>query len=254
MSSLFGEQLFGDEPPPWVANGIDFRARLVECLPPPYRPTDFNGFNVREFLERLLTPTGEDLARVVRIFEEIDTYLRPESAPEEWLRWLIVENMGWTLIPENYPVDSLGPDITSSPCLRRLLLNLHRHYKRRYTVRGIQELLREFGVIADVYDGAIYYGSYYGSYGSRHPLAGRIRVLGYEPIDFPQRTFYGGYYGGTFYYESRVIVTRAFVESLVSWSRPAGVDFMIEWVAPPVDSRATRPIPDDDEIILPFAS
>jgi hypothetical protein len=250
-SSLFGQGQFGAEVFGQLTDEYfeEYLNDYVDCIPPWLRPEES-----REFLKQFFYYAALDLATKNKTLDDLHYYINPRTSPEPWLDWMIAEWWGWTLIPEGYPLDPLGAEITSSPCKRRLLFNLHRHYKRRYTPQGIKELLEEFGVIADVYDGPIYYGGYYGSYGSRHPLAGRIRVLGFEPIEFPRRTFYGGYYGGTFYHSSRQIVTREFVESLVHWSRPAGVKIMIEWVAPPTDTRATRSIPDDDSIILPFAS
>lgn len=243
MALLHGQVLYGE-----ASNNVDFfLAQLVESQPAPYR-------EFRDFLERMLLPSAEDLDRVHNTFDLLDTYVYPESAPEEWVRWTLTEWMGWTLIPDGYPLNPrhIEQGVDSSPNLRRLLKNLHLHIKRRYTVVGVRELLREFGIIAEVYDRAIYTGGYYGTFGSRYPLRVRVRVLGYEPFFSPKRVYAGGYVGGRglYAFTTRQIITEGFVMDLIHWSRAAGVEFTVEWVCGRESNPLTERLEDDDEIII----
>ena len=209
-----------------------FLTLLVDSQPPAYR-------EFRDFLERLLLPSAEDLAAVNDTIDLLDTYVLPESAPEEWINWMLAEWFGWHLIPEGYPLARR----------RRLLANLHLHYKRRYTLVGIRDLLKEFGIIAQVYDKPLFVGGYYGSFGSRWPLNVRVRILGYEPFESPQRTYVAGYYGGAYAYRTKQILTEKFVMNLVRWERSAGVQFLVEWVSARQSVFNEAFIPDDDEIV-----
>ncbi|MEW6209828.1 MAG: hypothetical protein AB1631_15800 [Acidobacteriota bacterium] len=246
----YGQAVYNEEAYNTGSDNIDFfLARLVESLPPPYRPEDFEGFNVRGFLGRILRPSAEDLDSVNATIDRLHELIAPESAPEDWLRWILTEWFGWTLIPDGFPVN---PVVEGGPCLRRLLANLHLHYKRRYTVTGIRELLREFGIIAEVYDRPLFVGGFLGSYGvARHPLHVRIRVLSVEPFYFPRRVYVGGFIGGggTYLYQTQQIITESFIRDLVHWSRPAGVEDMIEIVTGSYSIIDDEPMPDDDEII-----
>lgn len=236
---LYGESLYqeGED------NTAFFQRLLVESLPPAYRPTDFQGFNVRDFIERFLLPVAEDLNFINAILDRLDTYVLPETAPEEWLRWILTEWYGWTLIPENYPVARL----------RRLLTNLHLHYKRRYTINGLHLLLEEFGIFNEVYDRPIYVGGYSRKYGSRFPLRFRVRVLGYEAFSRPKKVYVGNYAGGRglFAYTTPQIITERFVLNLVHWSRPASAQSLTEFVTSKQVYVNESPINDDDEIIIP---
>jgi phage tail-like protein len=231
--SLYGEQLYsaGQD------NTTFFLKRLVESLPPPYRPAEF-----RDFLERFLQPSAEDVNNANAILDALNQYVTPESAPEEWVNWILTEWFGWTLIPDGYPLSRK----------RQLLRNLYLHYERRYTVRGVRELLGEFGVVAEVYDRPIYVGGYYGSFGSRAPLHARVRVLYYEPFYFPRRAYTGGYIGGrgTYAYTTPQVITEQFVMDLIHWSRAAGVSYLVEFVTSSQQFLLTDTINDDDEIII----
>ncbi|MBI3654084.1 MAG: hypothetical protein HY231_23890 [Acidobacteria bacterium] len=230
---LYGELLYSEG----GDNTAFFLKRLVESLPAPYRPPE-----TRDFLERFLQPSAEDLARVNQTIDLLDAYVLPESAPEEWVSWMLTEWMGWTLVPDGYPLSRK----------RRLLRNLYLHYERRYTVRGVRELLREFGIVAQVYDRPIYTGGYYGTYGSRAPLRVRVRVLYYEPFSSPRRVYTGGYIGGrgTYAYTTPQIITDQFVMDLIHWSRAAGVEYLVEFVTNSQQFLLTDTINDDDEIII----
>lgn len=215
-------------------NTAFFLSLLVESLPPPYRPSEY-----RNFIERLLQPSAEDLSQVNQAFDLLDTFVYPETAPEEWIDWMLTEWWGWTLIPDGYPIARK----------RRLLTNLHLHYKRRYTVRGIRELLKEFSIVAEVYDRRPFIGGYYGSFGSNlPPLTVRIRVLGYEPFFSPQHTYVGGFWGKVIAHTTPEIITDDFVLALIRWSRPAGMQFVVEWRAASLKSPDSKYIMDDDEI------
>src|ERR1044072_404805 len=208
--SLYGETLYrvGE------LNTDFFLQRLINSQPPPY-VTPEN----RDFFERFLLPTAEDLGRINQVLDLLDTYFYPESCPEEWLDWLIIEWMGWKLIPEGYPVARI----------RRLLKNLHAHYKRRFTCRpnkaksyttdenstalekklydlesgeGIQLLLREFGFVAEVIDRPIYVGGYVGTRGITSPLNVWIRVQYFEPWEQARNTFIRGYLSHTYVYKT----------------------------------------------------
>jgi phage tail-like protein len=208
---LFNELVYNEG----LDNTEFFLSRLVESLPAPYRPAEY-----RDFIERLLRPSAEDLARVNETLDRLDTYVYPESAPEPWLDWMLAEWWGWSLIPDGYPVERK----------RRLLSNLHLHYKRRYSTLGIKELLAEFGAIAEVYDRPLYSGSYLGSYGITSPLNVWVRVLYYEPWESPQDNYIGNYIGHTYAYRTTPIVTNKFVADLCEWSRAAGVRMIVEYV------------------------
>lgn len=210
-----------------------FKNQLVESLPPNYRPEQY-----RDFLERFLLPSAEDLSRVNQTFDLLDQYVDPANAPEEWINWMLAEWWGWTLIPDGYPLERK----------RRLLGNLYHHYERRYTLRGIRELLKEFGIFSEVYDRRPFVGGYYGSFGSVMPLSVRVRVLGYEPFSSPQRTYTGGYWGGVYAHTTRQIITEDFVMSLIHWSRAAGVQFLVEWRMASFKLAQTDSIIDDDQV------
>ncbi len=261
--SLYGEALYrvGE------LNTDFFLQRLIRTQPPPY-VTPEN----RDFLERFLLPTAEDLGRINQVLDLLDTYFYPESAPEEWLDWLIIEVMGWKLIPEGYPVARK----------RRLLKNIHAHYKRRFTVgrnpnktyvtdengtaldkqlndaesgAGIRLLLREFGVVAMVIDRPLYVGSYVGQWGISSPLQSWIRILYFEPWETPRNTFVGNYVGFTYAYKTKPLVTKDFVRALLEWSRPAGTVQLVEWVTQNTRPRIevlldTQPV--QQEIIQPI--
>ncbi len=222
MSQLFGQPLYaeGDN------NTEFFLERLVESLPPAYRPPE-----TEDFLRRFLLPSAEDLAYVNRVFDLLDTYVYPESAPEEWVRWMLTEWMGWTLIPDGYPVGTTDGSGALTRGLRRLLKNLHLHYKRRYTCVGIRELLREFGVHADVIDRRLFVRGFLGKRGVSKPLTTWIRVKYVEPFETPRRTHVRGWVGHTSVYRTGLIVTRPFIEALCEWSRPAGTNQLVDFVA-----------------------
>jgi len=251
--SLYGTPLYseGDN------NTGFFLKRLVESMPPAYRPPE-----TRDFLERFLAPSAEDLAGVNQIIDLLDTYVLPESMPEQWLDWILTEWMGWTLIPDGYPVARK----------RRLLANLHAHYKRRYTVgrnttksydtieqqladpaagEGIRLLLREFGIVADVYDRPLYWGSYYGEWGVSPQLNVLIRVHYYEPWESPQHTYFGDYYGFTYFYRTTPVITNAFVAALCEWSRPAAVQMVIHFITQSTELRLDANLY-DQSILLPI--
>lgn len=235
---LYGELLYSEG----GDNTAFFLKRLVESMPPPYRPPE-----TRDFLERLLLPSAEDLNRVNGTIDILDTYVLPEQAPEGWVDWMLTEWLGWTLIPDGYPLDRK----------RRLLRNLHAHYKRRYTVGrntaksyvtnenstaiekeladpqandGIRLLLREFGVVANVYDRPLYVGNYLTEIGVGGPLDVVVRVQYYEPWESPLDTFIGGYLGNIYAYRTTPLITNAFVAALCEWSRPAGVRMVIHFI------------------------
>lgn len=215
-------------------NTAYFKNLLVESLPANYRPEEY-----RDFIERLLTPSAEDFAAVNLIYDKLDQYVDPANSPEEWIDWMLTEWFGWTLIPDGYPLARK----------RRLLKNLYRHYERRYTRRGIRELLKEFGIVAEVYDRRPFVGGYYGSYGSVMPLRVRIRILNYEPFFSPQRTYLGGYWGGVYAHTTRQIITEPFVLALIRWSRAAGVSFLVEWRMGSAKLAPTDTIIDDDSAV-----
>jgi hypothetical protein len=197
-----------------IVGNIDFLREKVDALPAPY-------LVYREFWERMFLPSAEYLAFVYSFWKNLYTYLTPATAPEEWVDWMLTEWMGWTLIPDGYPLSRK----------RRLLENLASYYKTRSTPRGIEALLREFGIVANVYDRPMYWGSYYGDYGVEPwPLHVRIRIKGYEPFFSPKRTYWGGYLGGDYYHEVTQILTDEFVVALCRWSRAAGTRMLIEWV------------------------
>jgi phage tail-like protein len=229
--AIFGEPLYGEG----SDNTDFFLNRLVESLPANYRPEEY-----RDFIERLLLPSAEDLGRANTTFDLLDTFVYPESAPEDWIDWMLAEWWGWTLVPVDYPLARK----------RRLLSNLHRHYKRRYTIAGIRELLREFGIVAEVYDRRVFTGGYYGSFGSVFPLNVRVRVLGYEPFFSPQRTYVGGYLGGIFAHTTQQIISEDFVMDLIRWSRAAGVRFLVEWRVGSLALADSVSIIDDDEVTV----
>ena len=281
--NLYGEPLYGEVNYGESANNVDFFLRyLVDTQPPAYR-------EFRDFLERLLLPTAEDLDRVHSTFDAIPSYIEPGTSPGEWLDWILTEWFGWTLIPEGYPVARK----------RRLLANLHAHYKRRYTVAanakagggsglltegglqlvaedgqplvgfvgydsidqqladpesgdGLRLLLREFGIVAEVYDRRSFVGGWYGSYGSVGPLRVRIRVLGYEPFSSPQQVYTRSFVGGRGLYghTTRQVITEEFVLALIHWSRAAGVEILVEFITGRQALLKDEPIVDDDEIII----
>jgi phage tail-like protein len=257
--SLYGVPLYSEG----NLNNAFFLKRLIESMPPPYRPPE-----TRDFLERFFAPSAEDLARVNQTIDLLDTYVLPESAPEEWLNWMLTEWMGWTLIPDGYPVLRK----------RRLLANLHAHYKRRYTVgrnttktyvsdvnstaiekqladpeagEGIRLLLREFGIVASVIDRPLYWGSYYGEWGVSDPLNVVVRVHYYEPWESPQYTYFGNYYGASYFYRTTPLITNAFVAALCEWSRPAGVQMLIHYVTQSAELRVEANLY-NQSILLPI--
>jgi hypothetical protein len=149
--------------------------------------------------------------------------------------------MGWALVPDGYPLQRL----------RRLLSNLAAHYQRRYTVSpntsksygsldeqlhdaesgdGLRLLLREFGIVAQVYDRPIYVGSYVGARGISRPLNVWVRILYFEPCEFPRNNYIGNYIGHTYAYRTKPLVTKEFALALCEWSRPAGVRMIVEFV------------------------
>lgn len=231
---------------PTTIGDVDFLKEQVESMPPAYR-IDF-----RNFVERLFLPSAEYLAFVYSTWITLYQFLQPRTAPTEWLDWLLTEVMGWTLIPTGYPEEF---PVSSEPAVlnigkRRLLQNLHAHYKRRGTVwrstktyatfddrlrdpesgAGIEMLLREFGIHAQVTDAPLYYeGGYYGEYGSEWPLQARIVVLYFEPWETATESFADDYYGNGYLHESPVIVTRDFVVDLAHWSRCAGTIIRVEF-------------------------
>lgn len=217
-----------------VDNTEFFKQYLVETQPSNYVTEDN-----RDFLGRLLLPSAEDFAWVNQTYDLLDTYIDPANAPEQWLDWMLTEWWGWTLIPDGYPLARK----------RRLLKNLYRHYERRYTCRGIRELLKEFGIVAEVYDRRPFVGGYYGSYGSVMPLRVRVRILNYEPFFSPQRTYVGGYWGGVYAHTTRQIITEPFVLALIRWSRAAGVSFLVEWRMGSAKLAQTDTIIDDDSAV-----
>jgi phage tail-like protein len=230
---IYGETLYGEG----SDNTDFFLSLLVESLPPPYRPEQY-----RDFLERFLLPSAEDLSRVNQSFDLLDRFVYPESAPEEWIDWMLAEWWGWTLIPNGYPLARK----------RRLLSNLYHHYERRYTVRGVRELLREFGIIADVYDRPLSVGGFVGSRGSQWPLKVRVFIHGYEAFFFPLRVFIGGFLGGHGLTASRTrqMITEQFVLDLIRWSRAAGAEYLVDWKAGRQALVQDAPINDDDEVIV----
>jgi phage tail-like protein len=230
---IYGEPLYGEG-----ADNTDyFLGLLVETQPPPYRPEEY-----RDFLGRFLLPSAEDLSRVNQAFDLLDTFVYPESAPEEWVEWMLAEWWGWTLIPQGYPLARK----------RRLLSNLHRHYKRRYTVTGIRELLREFGIVAEVYDRPLFVRGFTGSRGSQWPLKVRVFIHGYEAFFFPQRVFIGNFVGGhgLTAAKTRQMITEQFVLELVRWSRAAGAEFLVEWKTGRQALVRDAAINDDDEVMI----
>jgi phage tail-like protein len=258
--SLYGSPLYSE-----IGDNTGFfLKRLVESMPPAYRPRE-----TRDFLERFLLPSAEDLNRVNGVIDVLDTYVLPESAPEdEWLDWILTEWLGWSLVPDGYPVARK----------RRLLANLAAHYKRRYTVgrnttksyvtddtgtaiekqladfesgEGLRLLLREFGIVASVYDRPLYWGSYYGEWGVSGPLNVVVRVHYYEPWESPQDNYYGNYYGSTYFYRTTPLITNEFVAALCEWSRPATVQMLIHYVTQSVGLRVDASLY-DESILLPI--
>lgn len=257
--TLYGESLYSEG----QDNTSFFLKRLVESMPPPYRPAE-----TREFLEQFLLPSAEDLNAVNSVLDVLDTYALAQSAPENWLNWILIEWMGWTLIPDGYPVTRK----------RRLLANLHAHYKRRYTVgrntsnsyetddnstaiekqladpasgEGLRLLLREFGIVADVYDRPLYWGSYYGEWGVCPQLNVLVRVHYYEPWESPQNNYFGNFWGYTFLYRTTPIITNRFVAALCEWSRPAAVQTTIHFITQGVELRLDANLY-DEPILLPI--
>jgi hypothetical protein len=240
---LYGESIYGPMYGQFDVNagGIDYLKRVVDSLPWPYRPPE-----VRDFLERVYRPSAEDLARVNWFFDLLYTLVDPYTAPEEWIDWILIEWLGWKLIPEGYPLERK----------RRFLANLHAHYKRRYTTgrntsksyatledrlkdpasgEGIKLLLREFGIFAEVYDQPMFWGGFWKQHGAANtPLNVRVRVFGYEAFYHPVRTTVGSFWGpGCFYHKNKNVITQPFVMALINWSRAAGVRFLVEWVTTP---------------------
>jgi hypothetical protein len=242
--STFGAPLYGET----RNNTQYFLNRLIQTLPEAHRPPE-----ALDFLQRLLLPSAEELDYVNGVFDLLDTYVLPESAPEEWVRWLL-DRLGWTLVPDGYPVDPRSPQlgIESSPCLRRLLKHLYLHYERRYTVTGIRELLKEFGVIALVYDRRMKVKACARQRGSVGSLHVRVVIIGYEPFYFPARTGVKCALGpgGLRAHTTRQIITDEFVMSLIHWSRAAGVAYRVEWLTGIYRCINLAPIPDDEEITV----
>lgn len=217
---------------------IDFLKERLACLPGAYYGQEGE---YKDFVSRLILQDAEYDAFVYNFWKTLYTYIDPATAPEEWVRWILTEWMGWKLIPAGYPLARL----------RRLLANLHAHYKRAGTVwpsaavydsitgrladpesgAGILLLLREFGIHGVVTDSPIYPDAdYYGSYGSEQPLKARVVVQYIEPWETGSASFVGDYYDVTFPHESPVIVDIEFVVSLVEWSRPAATLIRTEFV------------------------
>lgn len=229
---IFGEVLYGET----QDNTAYFLSLLVDALPPNYRPAEY-----REFIGRILQPSAEDLSLVNQTYDLLDTFVYPESAPEEWVDWMLLEWWGWRLIPDGYPFARK----------RQLLSNLHLHYKRRYTIAGIEGLLAEFGIVSEATDRRPFVGGYYGTIGTEHfPLNVRVRILGYEAFLFPQKVYVGGFYHGTYAYTTQQIITEDFVMALLNWSRAAGARFFVEWRVSTQEFENHDFIMDDDEIIV----
>lgn len=249
MSAIYGEGLYGE----LIYGGEElspelialWEARCLAAIPANYKTAD----NLAVF-KGMIRTLAEELARTDQTLTRMASYFEAVSAPEEFLRWIIAEFFGWVLIPDGYPVDPRGEGIQSSPCLRRLLANLAIHYQRRSTVAGVQTLLREFGIISQVYDRSLYAGGYVGTFGGTPPKRVRVRILGYEPFFFPRNTFIGGYLGHVYPHTTRQIITSDFVHALCNWSRAAGVHFLIEWEPGTQPTFDTAHIADDDEITI----
>jgi hypothetical protein len=201
MSALNTDQFNVIEPAgPLVAQPVDFLNRLMECLPPNYRPPEN-----QDFLRRLFLPNAENLARMHTVFDHLFEYLDPFAAPIDWVKWITTEWMGWTLIPDGYP------EARQRKLLAHLLADLDNsgigyHYQHRYSIAGIRNLLLEFGVHAIVTDAPMYCGGYLGwdnsgsifpamVGASPNPLSVRVIVQYYDPSENDQNTYVGGYPG-----------------------------------------------------------
>jgi hypothetical protein len=214
----------------------NFLKYYIDTIPPPFRLPRW-----REFLERFLWYPALDLANINALLDDLVNYINPATAPEEWIDWIIHEWFGFHLIPDGYPLERK----------RRLLANLHLHFKRRHTPLGLTGLLSEFGIFNEVYDRPLYWGGYYGSFGSEWPLHVRVRVLDYEPFELPRNSYYGSYWGHQYYHSAKQIITEDFVVALCNWSRAAGVEMLIEFVTASFSLLLTDTIPDDDEVVIP---
>ena len=230
---VYAEAIFGGDSTEFD-NWLRF---VVDAQPPSYRPAEN-----RDFLERFLKYPALDLAIMRKQFRELADNINPATASEEWLDWMLHEWWGFHLIPANYPIDRK----------RRLLANLNQYFKQRYTRTGIIALLREFGIVAEIYDRRLFVGGFLGSYGvAEFPLRARIRVLYFEPFFFPRHVYVGGFIGasGTHLYTTQQIITESFVMALVHWSRVAGCEFTVEFIAASQSVVDDAPIPDDDEVV-----
>lgn len=215
---LYGQPLYGGPIEP--ERLALWQQRCVDAgLPGPY------AVEARDFWNRAFSIVAEELAAIDRLLDRFDLLLYAESAPEEWIDWILQEWFGWTLIPEGYPLSRR----------RRLLYrdqshNLALHYQRRYTVVGIRELLREFGVIADVVDRPLYVGDYLTTRGVTTPLNVWVRILYREPWESPKDNYIGNYVGHTYVYRTQPLVTNQFICALCEWSRAAGTRMIVEFV------------------------
>lgn len=213
----YGELIYGGD----IASKLAFfRKYIVDCIPPAYILPEF-----RDFCERLLLPTAEDIAFFNDVFERIPDFIDPSSAPESWVDWMIGEWWGFRLIPPGLPLASDH----GGPSKRRLLSNLHLHYKRRYTKAGLIGLLAEFGIISDVADETAFVGSFVGDFAVSGPLSVWVRSIYYAPWEQKPSVFVGTFVGD-FLEETTCPITHSFVEDLCEWNRPAGVIQVVEHV------------------------
>jgi hypothetical protein len=213
----YGELIYGGDIDSKLAF---FQKYIVGCFPPAYILPEF-----RDFWERFLYCAAQDLAFFNDVFDRLPDFINASSAPEGWVDWMIGEWWGFRLIPPRLPLASDH----GGPSRRRLLSNLHLHYKRRYTKAGLIGLLAEFGIISDVIDEPAFVGSFVGDFAVSGPLSVWVRSIYYAPWDPPPAVFVGTFVGD-FLEETTCPISHKFVEDLCEWNRPAGVTQAVEHV------------------------
>lgn len=176
----------------------------------------------REVIRALVNSLARSLAKTDRILTLLDTLFYPQTAPENFLRWILAEWFGWTLVPVGYPLGRM----------RQLLQNLSLHYERRNTVTGLRMLLEEFGVRCEISDMPVFIGDPVMTWGFAGPLTTWVKVLSVEPFEDGGESFIGGFIGDITPYGTTSIITGDFIAALCDWWRCGGTITEIELVVP----------------------